>query len=275
VPVLASLTPHTSSELGHKSDLNDSEDSEQPTSESAATLLATAVEMPGSCVVGSLQEPSPAETAADEVLVSVLKQLAAWDSCSPRSAAAAQFVWFRNALRQVCKRWDRLLKSTLSLWGSLIVDAAAEVAYVTRRKDYSSAATFRNGQQQHAGISTPVVGAPVAESYLSQTYRGRFAISAPYMGGLSDAIQFSNCCVLQHNCYKQCSKCGCSTAAVAPPQHFNCWRGRRKHHTVCRSLLMIGCKTALCKPCSREIWPVLEGSGFYMPLPTYVCAHGP
>eukprot|EP00882_Tetradesmus_deserticola_P006770 GHRQ01007127.1.p1 GENE.GHRQ01007127.1~~GHRQ01007127.1.p1 ORF type:complete len:294 (+),score=57.16 GHRQ01007127.1:264-1145(+) len=160
---------------------------------------------------------SPATSATDDVLLCVVKQLAAgWGPQAAQKAASARFIWFRNTLPAVCQRWRRLILGTPGLWNCIIVDPSAETLHVRRSTRHEASATF-DLYRAGSGSSTPVNrgASPVLGSSPDSDYVGYwtsqyapYQVSAALPGGsppASIARQHLNRLSLNRHPHQRCS----------------------------------------------------------------------
>lgn len=127
----------------------------------------------------------PAQAVSDDVLVFVFKQLSAgWGPHTAQKIASTRFVWFRNTLPLVCKRWKRLVLGTPALWSSLVVDPTAEAHHVKRSGRHENAGSYDEQPKGGSGSCTPVRGASPLFGTSPDSDSGGYWTSqyAPYQG---------------------------------------------------------------------------------------------
>jgi len=133
---------------------------------------------------------SPACTASDDVLIILFKTLATGftASCTPHKAATARFIWFRNTLPVVCKRWHKLVLQTPSIWSHYIIDPSAEShhakKHLHRAHDWERPTSPRgaSGCSSPARGLSPVLGSS-PESDSSGYWTSQYAPYVPCAGG--------------------------------------------------------------------------------------------
>jgi hypothetical protein len=137
-----------------------------------------------------LATASPACTASDDVLILLFKTLATGFTASdiPHKAATARFIWFRNTLPAVCKRWHKLVLKTPAIWSHFIIDPSAESHYA--KKNMHRAHEWERPTSPHgaSGSSSPARGLSPAlgsspESDSSGYWTSQYAPYVPCAGG--------------------------------------------------------------------------------------------